>query len=153
MKSITEICSALDDLSNGNKYSMCHHLTVSHKRILVDAIVNLILAGLRNTLGCDIVQHLMLLFVGLVLFYLIKDKGMLVNKPFSNWVKLSDMLKTHSQHVYHRDALQSSEVLKTTIENPASRFDVMVSSVLQSQITENKHILQQTVRALIFLAK
>ena len=61
-----------------------------------------------------------------------KDKGALVNKPFSNWVKLSDVLKTHSKHLYHRDALQSAEVLKSTIENPASRLDVMVSSALQT---------------------
>ena len=71
-----------------------------------------------------------------------KDKGVLVNKPFSNWVKLSNVLSTHSKHLYHRDALQSAEVLKGTIENPASRLDVIVSSVLQSRITENKHILQ-----------
>ena len=81
------------------------------------------------------------------------DKGLLVNKPFSNWVKLSDALNTHSKLSYHRDALQSADVLKTTIENPSSRIDVIVSSALQSRIAENKHILKQIVHAILFLAK
>ena len=66
---------------------------------------------------------------------------------------IGDMLKTRSKYLYHRDALQSAEVLKSIIENPASRLDVMVSSALQSRIAENKHILQQIVRAITFLAK
>ena len=80
-------------------------------------------------------------------------QGLLVNKPFSNWVKLSDALNTHSKLLYHRDALQSADVLKTTIENPSSRIDVIVSSALQSRIAENKHILKQIVRAILFLVK
>ena len=40
-----------------------------------------------------------------------------------------------------------------TIENPASRLDILVSSTLQARITENKHILRQIVRAILFLAK
>lgn len=60
-------------------------------------------------------------------------------------------LSTHSNHSYH--VLQSADVLKSSIENPASRIDVMVSSALQSRIAENKHIVRQIVRAVIFLAK
>ena len=82
-----------------------------------------------------------------------RDKGLLVNKPFSNWVKLSDALNTHSKHSYYRDALQSADVLKTTIENPSYRIDVIVSNTLQSRIVENKHILQQIFHAIIFLTK
>ena len=29
------------------------------------------------------------------------NKGLLVNWPFTNWVKLSDILKSHSQLAYH----------------------------------------------------
>ena len=39
------------------------------------------------------------------------------------------------------------------IENPSSRVDMMLSSTLQTQMEENKHILKQIVRAIIFLAK
>ncbi len=80
------------------------------------------------------------------------DKGLLVNRPFSCWVKLSDALSNHSKHAYHREALQSADKLKTTIENPASRMDVMTSSALQSRMAENRHILRQIVHAILFLS-
>ena len=82
-----------------------------------------------------------------------RDKGLLVNKPFSNWVKLSDTLNTHSKHSYHLDALQLADILKMTIENPASRIDILTNSALRTRITENKHILRQIVRTILFLAK
>lgn len=62
-------------------------------------------------------------------------------------MKLSDVLKTHSKHLYHQPALEAAQVLKTTIENPSSR---LVSSAQQSQVAENKHILQQIVRAISY---
>ena len=61
-----------------------------------------------------------------------KDKGLLVNIPFLNWVKISAVL--NSKHSYHRFALQSADVLKSSIKNTACRIDVMVSSALQSRI-------------------
>ena len=76
-----------------------------------------------------------------------------MNRPFSNWVKLSEVLQNHSKLTYHRDTVQSADVLKISIENPASRIDVQMSSSLQSQMAENKHILRQIVRAVLFLAK
>ena len=82
-----------------------------------------------------------------------KDKSKLVNAPFSNWVKLSDTLITHSSHVYHREALQSADILKSSIENPDSRVDVLLSSSLQLRIKENEHILRQIVQAILFLGK
>ena len=54
-----------------------------------------------------------------------KDKGLLVNVPFPNFF-----------------VLQSVYVLKCSINNPASRIDVMVvmvSSDLQSRIAKNKY--------------
>ena len=119
------------------------------------ATANLILAGLRSFRGYDTVQHSMGFCGPCVLLPTSdkrRDKGMLVNKPFSNWVKLSDVLKIHSKYFYHRVALQSTDVLKSTIENPSSRLDVMVSSALRTRIAENKHILHQIVRAVIFFA-
>ena len=59
-----------------------------------------------------------------------KDKGQLVNVPFSNWVKLSDTLSTHSKHAYHREALQLADIMKASIEKPMSRVDVLLSTTL-----------------------
>ena len=78
---------------------------------------------------------------------------MLVNRPFSQWVKLSDTLNSHSKAAYHSDCLQAADILKATIENPNARIDVMQSTALKSKIEENKHILCQIVRAALFLGK
>ena len=40
-----------------------------------------------------------------------------------------------------------------TIENPASRIDVMTDNSIQARMKENRHIMCQIVRAVIFLAK
>ena len=76
------------------------------------------------------------------------DKGILVNKPFCNWVKLTETLSKHAKHAYHHKALQDADILKNVIENPKSRVDILSSSVLQCRIKENKHIFRQIVRAI-----
>ena len=49
--------------------------------------------------------------------------------------------------------MSSRCILKATVDNPASRIDVMASSTLQVQMNENKQIMRQIVRAVIYLAK
>ena len=46
------------------------------------------------------------------------DKGYLVNVPFRNWVKLSDILATHAKHKYAH-SMQDADILKATIDNPS----------------------------------
>ena len=82
------------------------------------------------------------------------DKGILVNQPFNNWVKISDTLKNHSKLVYHRDCMQAADVLKDSIMNPSSsKIDVISNANLEARIAQNKHILKQIVRAILFLGK
>ena len=81
------------------------------------------------------------------------NKGILVNKPFSNWVKLGEVLSKHAKLNYHHKALQDADILKNVIENPKSRIDILSSSVLQSRIRENKHIFGQIVHAILYLTK
>ena len=40
------------------------------------------------------------------------DKGVLVNKHFNNWVKISDTLSSHSKLIYHHDCMQIADALK-----------------------------------------
>ena len=90
--------------------------------------------------GCGIAEYVMD-SCGAHFLLLPKDE-LLVNVPFLNWVKISVVfLNPHSKHSYHHFVLLSVNVLKSSIENPASRIDVMVCSALQSRIAENKHIV------------
>lgn len=81
------------------------------------------------------------------------NKVVLVNRPFSNWVKITEALSKHAKVAYHHKALQDADILKSVIENPKSRIDILSSSVLQSRIQENKHIFGQIVRAILYLTK
>ena len=81
------------------------------------------------------------------------DKGLLVNVPFRNWFKVSDALATHAIHKYHRNMMQAADTLRATVDNPDSRLDVMVSGVLQDRLANNKHILEEIVRAILYLTK
>ena len=66
---------------------------------------------------------------------------------------MRETLGKHAKHGYHHDCLQAADILKSSIENPGSRIDVMTSQALQSRMTDNKQILFQIVRAIIFLGK
>jgi len=63
-----------------------------------------------------------------------EGKGLLVNRPFFRWVKVSDTLTSHSKAAYHSDCLQVADVLKATIENPNARLDVMQSTALKLKL-------------------
>ena len=80
-------------------------------------------------------------------------KGLLVNAPFSNWVKISDALASHTKLRYHQDCVSAADVLHETIIRPTSRIDVMANAQLAQRRAENLHILEQIVRAVCYLAK
>ena len=82
-----------------------------------------------------------------------EGKGLLVNRPFSWWVKVTGTSNIHSKVAYHSDCLQAADILKATIENPNARIDVMQSTALILRIDENKHIICQIVHAALFLGK
>lgn len=73
------------------------------------------------------------------------EKGLLVNRPFSNWIKTSSTLASHSSLHYHRHCLAMADSLKSSVNNPAARVDTMFSGAVQINIEENKHIIRQIV--------
>lgn len=82
-----------------------------------------------------------------------KDKGLLVNKPFSNWIKISSILSDHCKLKYHLDSVQLADVLISSIQNPASQVHIMTNKALELTTRKNEHVLKQIVRAVHFLAK
>lgn len=82
-----------------------------------------------------------------------KDKGLFVNKPYSNWYKISNNLSSHSSLKYHEKCLAIADTLKMTFENPTSRIDVITNTAIQKRLNDNKGILRQIVRAILFLSK
>lgn len=108
------------------------HPVGSQARSLSVAIESSVSLGWKSIRGLGRVQNLMQSFVVhcalLVLRQMRNDIGVFVNRPFSCCVKLSEALSSQSKHSYHREALQSADVLKTTIEKAAARIYVITSS-------------------------
>ncbi len=160
-KSIEEICGVVGQLSNDQKYSTLYH-HVSPPNVYPSTSFH----GINRKFGNSWLEKYPWLiyspkfnaiFCGPCSILLPvskrRDKGLLVNRPFSNWGKLSTTLISHSEHTYHRECLQDADILKSVTENPTCHLDVMTSSILQDHIKENKHILRQIVRAIIYLGK
>ena len=68
-------------------------------------------------------------------------------------MKLSNALATHTKHKYHAHSMQELDTLRTVVDKPDSRLDVMVNTALQDLLATNKHILQEIVCAPLYLTK
>ena len=81
------------------------------------------------------------------------NKGILVNAPFRNWVKISDTLSNHAKLKYHLKCSADANILHHTVMAPSARIDVFTESNIQGRIAENTHILKQIVRAILYLTR
>ncbi len=158
-KSIDDICHAVSNLSRDEKYFLLYkHIPPP------TAFLSTFLYGNNHTFSNSWLERypwllyspkLNAVFCGPCSILLPssqrKDKGLLVNRPFSNWVKLNNTLNNHSMANHHRHCLQAADVLKSTIDNPARHIDVLTTSALHIRMNENKDILRQIVRAIIYL--
>ena len=120
-KSISQSCRAVGGLSGAEKYHLLYHhvqppkvlpSTYSHgcnRKFTVAWLEKY--PWLRYSPSQDGV------YCGPCAVMLSEDsrrgKQSLVNKPFSNWVKISRVLGSHSKLVYHRDAAQAADILKS----------------------------------------
>ena len=81
------------------------------------------------------------------------NKGVLVNAPFRNWVKISDTLSSHTKLKYHLNCSADADTLHRTVVAPSSRIDVLTVSNIQDRIAENTHILKQIVHAILYSSR
>ncbi|SMN12517.1 hypothetical protein SPBRAN_1299 [uncultured Candidatus Thioglobus sp.] len=139
--SINEVCSSISQLSNDDKYTLLnHHMhppNVLRSTFSYGSNRKFSLSWLQKYPWLRYSPKLDAVLCGpcalLLPSHKKEDKGFLVNKPFSNWVKISNALSNHSKLQYHHECLQDADILKYTIENPVSRIDVMTNTTLQAQ--------------------
>ena len=158
-KPVNQICRTLNSLSNFEKYSyMFNHAKPPH------VLPSKFFHGCNRKFNVEWLNKYSWLKYSTVLdgvfcapcailLHNRENKGALVNQSFSNWTRLGEKLNNHSSLAYHREALLLADSLKTSVENPSSRIDVMMNSVIQSHMEENKQILLQIVRAILYLGK
>lgn len=160
-RSIETICTTITSLSQDEKYSLLYHHIEPP-----DVLPSKLFRGVNRKFNVTWLERYPWLryspkldgvFCGpcslLLPSHKRRDKGQLVNTAYSNWSKISNAVSSHSLLSYHKDCLQDADILKATVDNPASRIDVMASSTLQVQMEENRQIMKQIVRAIVYLGK
>ena len=86
-------------------------------------------------------------YAGHVHFSLLAQReDFLVNRPYSQWSRLSNAISNSYSRGYHRECRQYADILKETVDTPTSHIDVMADSAQQVPMNENKRIIYQIVR-------
>ena len=56
--------------------------------------------------------------------------GVLVNKPFTTWVKVNKIVDGHATNRYHIDAVEGGLAIKRSVEHPEENIDVRFNTDL-----------------------
>ena len=159
--SIKEIETSLSKLSDGQKYNLLvHHWKPSTDYIFPSTFMN----GCNRSCSYSWLKRYPWLVYSQRLdgifciscALMTKDrenKGLLVNKPFTRWTKLSDTLKTHSLQESHYHAMQDAANFKAFVEKPADRITVLIDNEKQSRIETNRHLLQIITQVLLLCGR
>ena len=67
--------------------------------------------------------------------------GVLVNKPFTNWIKVHKIVQGHESNSYHYHAVQEGLDFQRSIEQPETNIDVRMSTELFQRIQENRNVV------------
>ena len=76
--------------------------------------------------------------------------GMLVNKPFTMWVKVHKIVEGHASNNYHFRAVHDALDFQRSIEHPETNIDVRMSSNLFQCIQENRHIVKCCAECILY---
>ena len=76
--------------------------------------------------------------------------GVLVNKPFTTWVKIVD---SHAKNQYHTQAVEDALTLKQSIEHPERNIDVCMSAEKLNLIAENRHIVKCCAESILYCGR
>lgn len=84
----------------------------------------------------------------------IAEFGVLVNKPFTNFKKVSDKLDQHFfGKQFHKDAVQKAMMFKKVQLNQATLIDQQLSTLRQQWVKQNRLKLRSIVETIIFCGR
>lgn len=98
--------------------------------------------------------------IACVLFSIDREsKGILVNKPFKNWTKLTATMKGskdklgHFAKESHYEAALKAEALIQRFENPNQTLPYKMNTEKAKRIAENRKILSSVIEAITYCAR
>ena len=82
-----------------------------------------------------------------------KKYGILVNKPFFKWRKMSEQVGGHAKSPSHLEAVAKAKLFIKKVDEPTSTLPHMFDSQISLKMKENRHILRCVAEAVIFCGK
>ena len=79
--------------------------------------------------------------------------GVLVNKPFTMWVKVHKIVEGHASNNYHFRAVHDALDFQRSIEQPELNIDVCISADLFQRIQENRHIVKCCAECILYCGR
>ena len=67
---------------------------------------------------------------------------MLVNRPFTNWIKVHKIVQGHESNSYHFHAVQEGLDFQRSVKQPQTNIDVCMSTELFQCFQENQYIIK-----------
>lgn len=79
--------------------------------------------------------------------------AVLVNKPFTAWVKVHKKVDGHALNTYHTHAVEDALDFQRSIEQPQGNIDVCMNTELSHRIQENRHIVKCCAECVLYCGR
>ena len=79
--------------------------------------------------------------------------GVLVNKPFTTWVKVHNIVDSHASNNYHIRAVEDALDFQCSIEQPQRNIDVRMNTELFHCMEENRHIIKCCAESILYCGR
>ena len=79
--------------------------------------------------------------------------GVLVNTPFTRWIKVGSVCGEHEKLRYHVDAMVAYETFLSTSRNPEKNIQAQIESERRNTISRNRDIIKSVVKCVHFCGK
>ena len=154
-----EICDAIDKMDNGQKYKV---LMEHFKPDVSFNFPKTFNSGCNRSFQYRWLEKYWLLYSKhldgfckfCALFARNREKlGVLVNKPFTNWVKVNNTCEGHAINGYHIRAVEAGLDFQRSIERPQLNIDVCMNTEVFNRIQENRHIISCCAECILYCGR
>ena len=79
--------------------------------------------------------------------------GVLVNRPFTAWIKVQNIVDGHEKNRFHANAVMAAKDFQRSVENPQVNIDVRIKAQILDRIQENRHIVKCCAESILFCGR
>ena len=79
--------------------------------------------------------------------------NVLVNKPFTKWVKVNKIAGSHASTSHHISAVADASAFKQSVKQPESNINVYINTELAQSIQQNRHIVKCCAECVLYCGR